>query len=389
MRLFYLANIRLPTEKAHGLQIMQNCEAFAACGAAVTLYVARRTNTPELAQVRDPWAHYGVARSFALRRVPCLDLLPLRSSPLTFGIQFASYLLFLCLILMGRRAEVYYSRDMLTLLLLSLFRPRRALAYEAHQVSKSRLGGLLQRLCVRRVGTVIAVTGRLADKMRVLGARHVIAEHDGYRAARFAGLPGREDARRQLGLPGEAFIVGYVGRLHTMHMSKGVDTLVEAAGRCDRPLSLCLVGGPEDMAEVLRARWLALGLPGEQFISVGQVSVERVPLYLAAFDVCALALPWTEHFAYYASPLKLFEYMAVGGAILVSDLPGIAEVVRDDETALLVPPGDVDAVARAYARLYDGRELRIRLGVAARREAARYTWEARAGRILLAIREAI
>ena len=52
MKLLYLANIRLPTEKAHGLQIMQNCEAFADVGAEVTLWCARRVNTPELRNVR-------------------------------------------------------------------------------------------------------------------------------------------------------------------------------------------------------------------------------------------------------------------------------------------------------------------------------------------------
>ena len=77
MKLLYIANIRLPTEKAHGLQIMQNCEAFADAGAEVTLWIARRFNTPELRGITDVWAHYGVKRNFGLRRLPCIDLLPL------------------------------------------------------------------------------------------------------------------------------------------------------------------------------------------------------------------------------------------------------------------------------------------------------------------------
>src|SRR4051812_30948237 len=77
MKLLYIASIRLPTEKAHGLQIVQNCEAFADAGAAVTLWVARRFNTAELRAVGDVWAHYGVKRNFVLRRIPCIDLLPL------------------------------------------------------------------------------------------------------------------------------------------------------------------------------------------------------------------------------------------------------------------------------------------------------------------------
>ena len=106
MRLLYCANIRLPTEKAHGLQIMQNCEAFADAGADVSLWVARRWDKSALGQVRDVWAHYGVKRNFALRRLPTIDLIPLvpeRTDVLArfiFGVQMVTYtatMLFLAL----------------------------------------------------------------------------------------------------------------------------------------------------------------------------------------------------------------------------------------------------------------------------------------------------
>ncbi|MBZ0290848.1 MAG: hypothetical protein K8I30_24690, partial [Anaerolineae bacterium] len=70
-KLLYIANIRMPTEKAHGLQIAQNCEAFADAGAEVELWVAQRVNTSELGAVKDIWTHYGIKRNFTLRRIPC------------------------------------------------------------------------------------------------------------------------------------------------------------------------------------------------------------------------------------------------------------------------------------------------------------------------------
>jgi glycosyltransferase involved in cell wall biosynthesis len=189
-----------------------------------------------------------------------------------------------------------------------------------------------------------------------------------------------------LNLPAEAFIVGYVGQLHTMSMSKGIDTLIEAIAKIpDAPISLGLVGGPPAMAETLCKYWQALGLPVERLMFLGRVEPSAVPLYLSAFDVCAMPFPWTEHFAYYASPLKLFEYMASGRAIVSSDLPAVAEVVRDGETALLYPPGDVSALATMLRRLHDDPALRQRIGAAARQEATRYSWQARAAGILGAI----
>ena len=79
-KLHYISLMRLPTEKAHGLQIMQNCEAFAAAGNDVTLWVSRRWNTAEMRQISDPYAYYGVERNFKIRRVLCYVLISSRFS---------------------------------------------------------------------------------------------------------------------------------------------------------------------------------------------------------------------------------------------------------------------------------------------------------------------
>ncbi|MFN8421283.1 MAG: glycosyltransferase family 4 protein [Anaerolineae bacterium] len=390
MKLLYLANIRMPTEKAHGLQIMQNCEAFAQHGNTVTLMTTRRVNTPEMSKISDPFAYYGVEKRFTIERVPCLDLFPLghRFERIAFPIQTLSYVLVLALILIFRRADVYYSRDALTLLALSLFKPRHALVFEAHQLAKSGTGKRLQTWCVRRVGLVVAVTGKLAADLRERGAASSITAHDGFRIERFANLSERKVARAQLGLPVDAFICGYVGQLHTMSMSKGVDTLINAIAKIgNTPVSVCLVGGPQEMLEQLRTRWRELGLPEDRFLAPGRVEPSKVPLYIRTFDVCTMTFPWTEHFAYYASPLKLFEYMAAGGVALCSDLPAVAEVIRDGETGVLVPVGDEQAIAAAIQRLYTDPQLRERIGKQAQEEAAHYSWYARAETILERIEE--
>ena len=195
-------------------------------------------------------------------------------------------------------------------------------------------------------------------------------------------MPTSADARRQLGWSETAFIVGYLGRLRTLGMEKGVDMLIDALAPLDG-IQLALVGGPDEMAEALRERWRARGLPADRFLYAGHAPPADVPLYLSAFDVCAMPLPDTEHFARYASPLKLFEYMAAGCAIAASDLPAWSDVVSDEETALLLPPDDLDAWTAAIKRLRDDGDLRRRLGDRARERAlTRYTWRARAEIIL-------
>jgi glycosyltransferase involved in cell wall biosynthesis len=383
-RLIYVANNRLPTEKAHGLQIVQMCEALADTGYAVTLVTPRRFNTPEMNTVQSLWEYYGVQRNFGFRRLPCLDLFPLFPRyHVAMLVQTITYLLALIVWPMFRRADVLYTRDLFAGLVITIIRPRTKLVYEVHQVHRSRLGQRVQAFIVRRAYTV-PITHHLADKMRALGAQRVLVEHDGMRLARFENLPTREAARAALGIDPATFVIGYVGRLHTMGMTKGLDTLVDAIGHAGREgaaVDLLLVGGPEEGIKTIREQWQAGGLPSERLHPVGQVLAGDVPRYLAAMDVGAMPLPWTEHFAYYASALKLFEYMAAGCAVLASDLPSTAEVVRNGETALLAPPGDVVAFADAIRRLVTDRALCRTLGERARIEVRRYTWSARADRI--------
>ncbi len=176
MRLLYLADVRLPTEKAHGLQIVQNCEAFAEAGADVTLWIARRVNTAALRGIDDVWTHYGVKRNFKLRHLPSLDLIWLvpnrtgRLPQVVFWLQWMTFTLAALIGALFTRADVYYSRDQLVLFALSLIKPRAALAYEAHTLAVGRFGRGLQRRVVRRVGRVFAVTQKLADDLIALGA---------------------------------------------------------------------------------------------------------------------------------------------------------------------------------------------------------------------------
>ncbi len=389
-KLHYISLMRLPTERAHGLQIMQNCEAFAAAGYDVTLWVSRRWNTPQMRRITDPCAYYGVERNFRIRRLPCLDFFPLFPSEsagarLAFYLLTLSYALVMFFALPFIRADVFYSRDELLLALLSWLKPKESLAYEAHLFPSSGRGAALQRTVCQGVGSVIAITPQLRDdlvEMRNADARRIISAHDGIRRARFEALPDTSEARRRLGWDENAFIVGYVGSLKMIGLDKGVGTLLDAVANIEGA-QLALVGGQMGDAQELGRRRIRLGLPDERFIYIGHVPPGDVPLYLRAFDVCAMPHPATTQFARYTSPLKLFEYMASAGAIVASDLPGWSDVLRDGETGLLVPPDDAAAWSAAIRALQQDSQLRRKLGDNAREQVmANYTWTVRAKRIL-------
>lgn len=393
MNLLYIAHIRLPTERAHGLQIVQNCEALADAGAHVTLWIARRWQTAALRAARDVWAHYGVRRNFRLRRLPVIDLLPLVpgqtgiAARLIFALGLLTFTLSACIGLCFTRADVVYSRDPFVLLCIGWLFPRQRLAFECHTAARGRFSRWVEQRVLRRAAHIFATTGHLAAALVTAGAdpARVTVAHDGIRAERFADQPHRGAAKHDAGWGDAPFVVGYVGRLHTVGIDKGVGLLVDAAARADG-VTLAVIGGPDEMLPALRDRWRAVRGTDDGLHAPGQVEPERIPGLLAACDACAIPLPPAEHFAWFASPMKLFEYLAAARAVLASDLPAIREVVTDGETALLIPPTDTAAWTAAIVRLRDDPALRERLASAGYAHVmAHYTWAARARAILGAL----
>jgi len=121
---------------------------------------------------------------------------------------------------------------------------------------------------------------------------------------------------------------------------------------------------------------------------IGTVPFEEVQDYLAACDILAAPhVPNKDKSPFFGSPTKLFEYMAMGKAIIASDLNQIGEIL-DSGCALLVEPGNTDELGKAIERLAADKDLRIRLGRNAREKAvAEYTWEKHVERIQNKIKE--
>ena len=117
------------------------------------------------------------------------------------------------------------------------------------------------------------------------------------------------------------------------------------------------------------------------------VAPTEVADLLRGADVLVLPNPPSAISTQFTSPLKLFEYMAVGRPIVASDLPAIREVLEDNVTALLVPGGDAAAIAAAVRRLIDDPALAARLARGAALAVRDYSWDRRAERIETLLRQ--
>ncbi|HUF12206.1 MAG TPA: glycosyltransferase [Longimicrobiales bacterium] len=172
--------------------------------------------------------------------------------------------------------------------------------------------------------------------------------------------------------PARAFRLLFVGRLVER---KGVGYLLDALSRArtKRPVTLDVVGGGPLEAE-LDERALQAGL-GDRVRFHGFVPKERLASFYAAADAFVLPAVSDAKGDVEGLGVVLIEASGFGLPLIASDAGGIPDVVRDQETGLLVPPGDADALARAIARLADSPELAARLGRAgAAFVAERFSW---------------
>jgi len=210
-----------------------------------------------------------------------------------------------------------------------------------------------------------------------------MVEGDGVDLRRFAKLPTREEARKQFGLQTNRLVVGYVGRLKTLFMDKGVADLLKALKllQVEQLAFGLIVGGPTEDKEEYEAIAQKLGLTDNEVLFTGPINAALVPTAMAACDI--LAMPWPDkpHYRYEMSPLKMFEYMAAGRPIITGDLPTVRDVLTE-ETAIFSRPDDPQSIANAIRTVRDQPGRAQLLAAEARVLVENYSWERRMERIL-------
>ena len=253
--------------------------------------------------------------------------------------------------------------------------PRYTLArVDVRSAVLKSLGGWIEGRAEAGAAAVIAITPRLADRLREGGVDpkriHVIPP--GVNQSMFEGPFGRP-------LPDtEGRRVVYAGRLHR---SKSVNTLVGAAKLMSSDARVILVGdGPQRGA--LERSIEGLGLADRIHIT-GFVPHDTVPGHLAHADVVVLPSVYEELGS------VLLEAIHLGRPIVASDAGGIPGVIHHGDNGLLVAPNDPAALARGIDRVLGDPVLSAKLSAGARRSASRYDWNQVTDKVLALYRSVI
>jgi glycosyltransferase involved in cell wall biosynthesis len=179
--------------------------------------------------------------------------------------------------------------------------------------------------------------------------------------------------RNEYGIADDAIVIVFLGSFQPFHR---VDLLLEAAAKLetDQKIHLFLVGGDKRVPEY-EAMAHKLGL-ADIATFTGRIPYEDVASYIAAGDIAII--PATSS---YTNPMKLYEYMALGKAVLAPRQPNVVEIATHDENAYLFEPEDLDSMIAALKIMIEDAPLREKLGNNAAKRGAENTWMKR-GEIL-------
>jgi len=371
MRIVCISASRVPATTANSIQVMKACQALRQLGHQVKLWVPTFETSFDWDRLA---AFYGLQTRFEVGSIPSYY-------------QFRRYDFSLKAVLKAKAAKAD---------LLYVWPPQAAVfglilnipvALELHGPPEGRFGPRLFWLLRRIPGEkrFLSITHALVNLLLRLDQKsfrdsEVVITPNGVDLERYQSLPEPSLARDDLQIP-QILTVGYTGHFYS---GRGMGLLLELARRFPQ-VQFLWVGGQEPDIHLWKQR-----LDQEYITNVrlpGFIENKSLPLYQAAADI--LLMPYEQvitgssggNSAEYCSPMKMFEYMACGRAIISSDLPVIHEVMNDSN-CVFCPPSDVESWANVLRMLLENSDTRNRLGSQCKQDVQGYTWLKRAEKAL-------
>jgi glycosyltransferase involved in cell wall biosynthesis len=237
----------------------------------------------------------------------------------------------------------------------------------------------IEFLNFRAADLIVVVSQPLKDELigRGIAAEKILVNPNGVDPQRYRPDIDGGRVRRLYGLEGKT-IVGFIGTFGNWH---GAEVLAAAAVKLVNELGVApdirflFIG--DGVKLPLTRQIITEGKITERAVFTGMVPQEQGPEYLAACDILvAPHVPNPDGSAFFGSPTKLFEYMAMGKGIVASNLDQIGEVLENGKTAWMTEPGNAANLAEGILALISDKTLREQLGKNARAEVlANYTWK--------------
>jgi len=372
MKLIYLANNRLPTEKAHGLQIVKMCKAWSNLGEIILVKPKRKNEIKE-----DLFSFYKIS-NFSLVDIKIFDFIPLYKywqSRIFSFLTFLEFALFSLIKSFSWRGEVFYTRDIFCAFFFSLF--HKFVFLEMHDFPGTFHS--VYRFTFKRLAGLVVTNNykkEMVLKNFIFSKEKIIVAPNGVDLQEFFAVENSEAFRKKMAT-GSQKIILYSGHLYDW---KGVKVLAQSFKYLiDDSLLLYFVGGTKEEIENFSSFLNQIGLGNDFRIKlVPYQKHELIPQYLVNADL--LVLPnsgRSEESRYFTSPIKLFEYLASGRPILAASLPSLKELVNEENVFFFVPD-DPENLAKMITFALTNLEIGRQMALKNRELVKSFCWDRRA-----------
>ena len=239
-----------------------------------------------------------------------------------------------------------------------------------------------QNACITRADLIIVVSNVLKEELiqQGIASKKILVVPNGVDPEMFTYNPEASKlVRAQYGIHHSDIVVGFIGTFGNWH---GIPELTQAVEqlRGHDNLSFLFMGEGSERAAMMHK------LKDDKNVHFsGLIPFEQVPTHLSACDILIVSNNWNPSSGrtFFGSPTKLFEYMAMGRAIVGSELGQVSDILRNGENAITFTPGDVAGLIEAIKIAITDPDLRARIGTNARSDVInKYTWKSNANRIV-------
>lgn len=377
MKIVYIANARIPSERAHGKQIMKTCEALAA-KSNLELWLPDR---PQLEQFRgiDPFTYFSVKTKFPIRKFHTLDFLnyinklPTILKVLAYLLEEASFLFFLSFNI--PKADFVYTRS-ISVSLISKFLWRKITIYEIHDLPTKTFIRKIYGLFLQKLSGVVVISHGLETDLHVLGVTKISLIPDGVDGSLYKN----SSISLLYVIPTNKKLILYTGALTA---AKGIFTLLDSTRFFNKNIALLIAGGNLTMGDADKVKKYVLKHHLKNISFLGIVPDNLISSLQKIADI--LVLPnsnKTINSSRYTSPMKLFEYLATGVPIVATATPANKEILIHLKNSYLVRSDDPQDLARGIKKILSDGLLARKISSQAKKDVNNYTWDKRAERII-------
>jgi glycosyltransferase involved in cell wall biosynthesis len=241
----------------------------------------------------------------------------------------------------------------------------------------------IQKYNLNAADLIVTVSEPLKESLMAYGVpgNKILVNPNGVDAEKYRPDINGMNVRQKLGIENK-IIIGFIGTFGRWHGAEVLArTIKEVAGEYDN-IHFLMVGDGITMPLVKEI--IANDNVSDSVTLTGLVPQEESAEYLAACDILASPhVPNPDGTPFFGSPTKLFEYMAMGKAIIASKLDQIGDILQHEANAYLVEPGNLESLVLGLKTLIEDEELRKSLGEAARKEVVnKHTWDEHTRRIV-------